>query len=209
MEEAKISFIKRLKIAIFKLEDYGLFLVEKLTKSFKYMILLILLSSVIMTAFLSFYRYKMISKAFSYVENELPDFTFKGGKLSFKDYVEGYDEKYSFRIIINTSDNPTTEELRSYKNKIYGDNYGIIFLNDKLIYYTGLTENEVSFKELSDLGIHNKQDLVNQMQDIGMFSIITAVIIGDFIVYFIYNFIFVMIAIFVVASVRIYGITCL
>ena len=41
-ENKKIGFLDRIKIAIFKLEDYGMFLGERCSKAFKFFFLLII-----------------------------------------------------------------------------------------------------------------------------------------------------------------------
>lgn len=199
-QEERISFINRFRIAIFKLESYGLFLIEKVYTSFKYLVLLILLVSIIMSIFSAFYRYKMVKTAMNYINNDLPDFSYSKEKLSFEKNVHAYDDEYDFRLIIDTNDNLDEKNLSEYKNEFYPEDTGIIVLNDKLIYITGLTEKIILLNEL-DFEISNKQDLLNEINKMGILSIVFSVIIIDFLVYFIYNLAFAILSVLVVASI--------
>jgi len=42
LQNKKIGFFDRLKVAIFKLEDYGMFLGERISTAFKYFFILVL-----------------------------------------------------------------------------------------------------------------------------------------------------------------------
>ena len=137
-QEEKISFINKFRISIFKLENYGLFLIEKLWTSFKYLILLVFLVSIIMSLLLTYDRYNKIQRAYNYINNELPDFTYSDGKLSFENYVEGYDERYNFKIIIDTKD-LDEKKINEYKNKIFCDETCIFDVNYRIVYITGIT----------------------------------------------------------------------
>ena len=61
MEESqkKIGFFKRIKIAIFKLEDYGMFLGERTSVALNFFLILILLISLIISIVSSYNFYKM------------------------------------------------------------------------------------------------------------------------------------------------------
>lgn len=198
-QEEKISFINKFRISIFKLENYGLFLIEKVWTSFKYLILLVFLVSIIMSLLLTYDRYNKIQRAYNYINNELPDFTYSDGKLSFENYVEGYDERYNFKIIIDTKD-LEEKKINEYKNKIFGDDTGILVLNDRIVYLTGLTESSILYKDIN-FKIYDKESLINQINTIGLYSILVSMIISDFISFVIYNMLFTLMAVLVVASV--------
>lgn len=112
-----LTFFQRLKVAIFKLEDYGNFLDESPSKAFKYFFLLALCVVVLIAAAVTFDFSKGVLKVFHYVKEEIPSFTLQNGILNFEEYVEGYDNDFDFRLIINTFD-VTDEEIQKYSNKI-------------------------------------------------------------------------------------------
>ena len=75
--EKKLNFFQRIFVAIFKLEDYGIFLFEKLSNAIKYFLLLILLMTIVLGIVNGYKSYLMITKAYDYIYNELPDFKFE------------------------------------------------------------------------------------------------------------------------------------
>ena len=81
----KVGFFTRLKVAIFKLEDYGIFLGERISVALKYFFILILLVSIIISMATTYQVFKMTNKLTNYIQNELPDFTYENGKLNFSE----------------------------------------------------------------------------------------------------------------------------
>lgn len=203
LKEEKIGFFGRLKKAIFELEDYGYFLGEKLTVAFKYFFLLVLLVSFIFTLAITYKFSNAINKIYSYIVNELPEFEYNDGALNFENYVEAYDHDYKFKLIINTSEEVTEEELKEYKNKVYtSGNYGMILLNTKAIIITESSEEETIYSEylavLEDtqnvegigkttINIQNKQDLVSFLNEIGISNVVISLFIVGVIVFFCTN----------------------
>ena len=128
-KETKLGFFARLKKAIFELEDYGFFLGEKLTVAFKYFFLLVFFVSIIFSVSVVYKSYDAISKAYSYVENELPEFDYKDGNLHFDNVIDAYDHDYRFSVLADTSEEISDEKISEYKNKIYKQgNYGVLLL---------------------------------------------------------------------------------
>ena len=167
--KSKIGFFKRIKIAIFKLEEYGMFLGERITKALKYFLLLVLLITVV-TVIASTYKFRdMLIIGVNYITNELPEFSYEDNVLKFEKNVDAYDEKYDFKLYINTDDNLSNDILRDYENNIYSFQNGLIFLKDRVIFSSQSFSNlplEISFSELSELynvnvSIANKQELIN------------------------------------------------
>lgn len=197
MEESqkKMGFFKRIKIAVFKLEDYGMFLGERTSVAFKFFILLILLISLIISIASSYNFYKMTNRAYSYIQNELPDFNYENNTLRFERNLEAYDYDYKFRLFINTDDDVSEDILKAYRESMYSDDVGLILLKDKAIYVFDGEMIEQTYKELfenqnlSQFGINlsNKQELINNFQSIGFSSIIYVYFIANFISIFINN----------------------
>lgn len=187
----KINFFKRMKIAIFKLEDYGIFLGERFKVALKYFLLLILLLSIVMSLLDSYKLSKMLGKVYEYIENELPDFSYNEGNLSFSENINAYDSEYQFRLLIDTKEEIDEEELKEYKKQIYNENYGVIALKDKFIYIVEGIEAEYSYKEFfqanSSMEITNKQDLLNIFNQAGISGISTTFFIIDLILIYISN----------------------
>lgn len=183
VKEEKIGFFKRIKIAIFKLEEYGMFLGERCSKAFKFFFLLILFTTLLITVASSYDFYKMVSKGFSYIENEMPDFTYQDEKLSVANKVEAYDSEYKFRLFINTEESLEEGYLVDCENKIFDENGGLILLKDKVIYTYGDQKIEKTYSDLlSEYGltVTNKQDFVQAVNELGPTSIVSAYFMMNF-----------------------------
>ena len=194
--DEKISFWKRILISIKDFEKYKIFAIEKLSKSFKYFFEFALFFVLIIA--LSFcVKYGMIiNKATNYIKNELPEFTYKEGKLEFEDNkkieLQSNDDTkdISYKIIIDTQ-TENEEEINSYKEKIGLYNYGILFLKDKVIFRSSLLQGDVE-KTYSDMqnsyGISEeftKTELVNKITDNKMYMLYAQM----FVVMYIYLYI--------------------
>ncbi len=195
--QKKIGFFKRIKIAIFKLEDYGMFLGERTSVAFNFFLILILLISLIISIVSSYNFYKMSNTAYSYIQNELPDFKYEDNVLKFERNVEAYDYDYRFRLYINTDDNVSEETLKTYKENMYSDDLGLVLLKDKVIYMLDGNTIEQTYQELfsdqelEQLGLNfaNKQELVNSIQNIGFGALVNVYFVANFIGIFINNII--------------------
>ena len=197
MEESqkKIGFFKRIKIAIFKLEDYGMFLGERTSVALNFFLILILLISLIISIVSSYNFYKMSNTAYSYIQNELPNFKYENNILKFEKNLEAYDYDYKFRLYINTDDNVSEDILKTYKENMYSDDLGLILLKDKAIYIFDGDVIEQTYQELfsdqylGQLGINftNKQELVNSIQNIGFGTVINVYFVANFISIFTNN----------------------
>jgi hypothetical protein len=77
-KEKKVGFFKRLKLAIFNLEDYGIFLGEKFSKAFKFLLVLTLIFA-LAGSFAE--NYTLSNTVNKYIADEMPDFTYNDGVL--------------------------------------------------------------------------------------------------------------------------------
>ena len=188
----KIGFFKRIKIAVFNLEEYGVFLGERLTKSFKYYFLLILLITLATVIAGSYNFSKMMNTGIHYITNEMPDFLYEDGNAKFENNVEAYDHYYDFKLYINTDDEVSNETLNSYKNDIYSAKDGLILLKNKLIYVTednSFESTYVNLLNMYDLNISNKQELLETINSVGINNIIVIYSISSFTSMYVVNII--------------------
>lgn len=83
MEKAKkINFFKRLKMAIFQLENYIEFLNEKLYKSIGFCIKMTIICSIVIVVSNAIFIYKKYGSPTKYVDNMVPDFSYENSELS-------------------------------------------------------------------------------------------------------------------------------
>lgn len=135
MEAEKLSFLKRVKIAIFNLEKYSIFVNEKFSKALKYLFLLIFIVTVALAVTSTIKLSKEAGKFIDYVKSsDFPNFELKDGKLEADKNLDAYDEEYDSRLIIDTSDEISDEKINEYKKETRDVANSVILLKDKLIY---------------------------------------------------------------------------
>lgn len=127
----KITFFKRLKIALIDLEEYVKFLGEKFSKSIFFILKISLILSIIFSisniAYV-FYKYNSIS---NFIQTKVPDFSIVDGKLEIAEQDKESKEKHDALEVM--------EEIDDYIDlKIVNDGYNrdsfIKDINDNLGY---------------------------------------------------------------------------
>ena len=204
----KIGFFKRLKKAIFELEDYGFFLGEKLTVAFKYFFVLMFLISIIFSLTVAYKSSNIINRGYNYLVNEMPDFEYKDGTLNFKEIIKAYDHDYNFSFIADTTEKIQKEKIKEYKDEIYkGGDYGVLLLNNELIIITSEAENTINYSEYlasagftqEDVNASKKQDLINFVDQLGIPNVLLSIFIVLTIATYVSNIIIVLSDVCVVA----------
>lgn len=163
----KMNFFTRLKIAVFKLEDYGKFLTEKPSVAIKYLLVLLLLVSVTISLVVIYNTVQIINRGYEYIYNEMPDFNFENNRLT-STFTEAYDNDYDFRLIIDTTESLDENTLKNYREKNYDNSVGVIALNNRLLFIIDGNEQEYSYDLLSEsfqITTLNRDGLINFMQD--------------------------------------------
>ncbi len=188
-----MNFFKRLKTAIFNLDEYGIFVEEKLSVSIKYMFLIITFTSIVLSIITTMRFSKELEKGLNYFENEFPNFSFENNVLKLDNYAEGYDEEYDVKIIADSTPNLDKSKINSYLNSTNDVSTALIVLSDKIIYRSYDLKNEYEYKNLIstlDIKIATKQDIINYFNSIGgSNAIMVTGLIVSFLVLFIENLI--------------------
>ena len=194
MEKAnnrKMNFFVRAYKAITNFETYTQFAIEPISKAIKYLAILVLIFSMIITTiYIGSFKTK-ISNGISYLNENIEDISFNNKIFSYNnnEYSIYNDDKNIVPIIIiDTSEEPDVEE---YENKVKLYNYGFILLRDKMEMFisTQSDENQFTTIQYSDYNIENmsKEEILDTINSpiITFYSAI-AVFIVEFIQYFIY-----------------------
>ncbi len=188
-ENKKMGFFQKLKISIFKLEEYNNFLEQKLSSSLGYFALLILILMMMFSAVYTYEYYKELDTGFSYIKNEMPDFNYEDGVLKSENNVEAYDSKYDVKLIINTDEIVPEDVLNEYQNKT--ELMRVIALKDEI---QVLVDNQtLQFKYtdletyLQGMEITNKQSIVDTINSLDFGPMIFAVFLGIAIASFLQN----------------------
>lgn len=209
MENKKIGFFSRIKIAVANLENYSLFVEEKPAVAIKYFFLIVLVLALVISGIQTFDAMQKIQKGYHYVKNEMADFSYENGALHFSEKVYAYDNEYDFYLIADTEDEITDEILQEYKTQVKSS--GLIFLQNKVIYKSGNSEIEYQLADLSNqYGINtlDKAKLVEEVENVGMMgiaiTIFIAVLISMYIIELVSTFIdWLMITIFSLIVARV------
>lgn len=190
-QEVKIGFFKRIKKAIFNLEDYKIFVQEKFSKAVKYIFALIGIVTLILAALNTYTIRAELDKLVSYVKNDFPDFSYADDELSVDEIVEAYDEEYESMLIVDTSDEVSDEQLEEYRSKASEAYYSFILLKDKVYYSVEGEEYETSYGTIgSYIGIDSltKDELFDSyLNDDGILKITVVIFIYAIITLFVSN----------------------
>ncbi len=161
-KEKKIGFFKRLKISIFNLEEYKVFIDEKFSKAFKYLLTLVAIITIILSILNVYQAKNKISKLISYVKNDFPNFAYSEGKLNVTEKVKAYDEEYDATLIADTSDNLPEETIAEYRKEARNCANSVVLLNDKVYAIIDGMEYETNYTNLlssTKLTNFNKQEI--------------------------------------------------
>lgn len=163
VQTKKIGFFKRVWIAIFKLEDYGTFLDESFKKAVKYLLCLVLFVSLVAALFNGYQSYKGTQRLINYIKEDLPDFSFKEGILTFTENAYAYDEEFGTRLFIETDKNLSDARLQDYRDKSLTTDTTVALFRDG--FYVRIDENELTDKYINGLStIEDTKELMNTEQ---------------------------------------------
>ena len=133
--------------------------------------------------------YRELNTGFSYIKNEMPDFNYEEGILKSENNVEAYDSKYDVKLIINTDEIVSEDQINEYKNKT--EMMKIIALKDGIQVLVDNQTIEFKYTELEnylqDMQITNKQSIVDAINSLDLAPMIFAVFLGITIASFLQN----------------------
>ena len=186
-----MNFFVRVYKAVTNFETYTQFAIEPISKAIKFLAILVLIFSIIVTTiYITSFKSK-ISQGVSYLKENIEDINFNNKTLSYNngEYSIYNDDKNMIPIIIvDTSEEPNIEE---YRNKVKLYDYGFILLKDKIEMFISTQSDESQFTTMlySDYNIDNmsKEEILNSINNpIICVYLGIAVSIVEFIQYFIY-----------------------
>lgn len=189
-EEVKISFWKKIKISIFGLEDYKELVVQKTSKTISYIVILMLIFAFFLTSAITYKFTGTVSNVKEYIEENIQTISFNDGKLAITPNTISTDKLFDGKIIIDTTENLTNEQINKYEEEIKLYYNGVIILQDKLIIKTTTTGvlSTVLLKDISNqfnLVKFEKQDIINLLSGNNLYIVYTIFYITIFIYLFI------------------------
>lgn len=179
----KEGFFRRIITSIKDFDKYIEFAVEKIGTSFKYLIKLMLVFSIVISIAFTYKFVNAINRGMEYFKNEIPEIEYKDGKLSVENdrqvILENNEEILQFVVIDVKADrekeNEHISKLKNYDN-------GVVFLEDRMYLKNNMLSEPIEYvyeKIAQQYGIQNfnKAELINYIEKLDQ----TAIYIGSFI----------------------------
>lgn len=195
----KIGFFERLKIAIFKIEDYAKLAAQKISKAVIYMLIIMIIFALCVSAATTYKFSQAIDNVANYISNEIETLQFKDGILSIvpskdkdKPIIIENEELPIGKIIIDTGDLEQAK-IDDYNEQIKKYTSGIVILKDKIITKTEMSSitTTMLYKDISQqygISDFNKDNIISMLTGEGStklnisFFVVTSIYL--FIVYF-------------------------
>lgn len=172
MDETKLSFWEKIKISIFKFEDYQKLAAQKIGKTITYLLKLMLIFSAIASIAVTFQFIKEGSKLIRHFDEAIETLQFENGMLTVipKEHKEEAivietSEHVNTKIIIDTRETKQIQ-IDEYTKNIEGYQVGVIVLKDKIVFKTNLMTmtTTVSLTDIAEQYNINYLDKQNIMQ---------------------------------------------
>lgn len=193
-KEQKISFLTRLKWAIFNVENYDFFAVEKSHKAFAYFIKLLLIFTVIICIPITYIFGNYYKKTVNYIINEFPNFTYENGKLDVEKEGTIINESKHGIVIIDTTITSENEKAQELVRKVKMYQSGIVLLNDRVIIKLPTSEQPSSYlyNEIINFERIEKSEVIEYINSIPVASVYVAFYITSIIYLFSIYFIIIL-----------------
>ena len=198
MERNRLSFFKKIRISIFDFDGYQDLAAEKISKTIIYIVLLMLIFSIVVSAVYVFQCFELINQAKNYISNNIAEIKYEDYQMTIVpvngDEITEIDvnDLINSKIIINTQTSDE-EKIQASIDDIRGQNNGILFLKDRIIIKNELSTNlmEYSYKDISEeynINKIDKQEVINILSGQPMYTFLAAffivMIIYMFVIYF-------------------------
>ena len=190
--QKKLGFFKRIQISIFKVENYGEFVLEKTGIAVKYFLKLMLLVAIVAALATTIKTHTIVTKGFNYLKNEMPDFSLSDGIITFEQDTNGYDKDLDFYVLYYTKSDISDSKISDIEKEIQKYSTAIVFLRDRVVYYNGVNYSYFKYNDIIteyNLNISNRQELVNLLDKMGPFSIDLVYFIASLLSMYIVNLI--------------------
>ena len=189
MQTKENSFIKELISSIRDFEKYPEMAAKPFSTVFKYIVKLLLIFTIIVTAISVYDLSKDINEGIEYFKNEIPNLSFKDNKLKLEtsDIIRIENSGLFSLIIINTNE-INVEQKENYIDTVKNNYSSIVLLSEEVLINTDNGVFECSYEEVAKtykIGDMTKQDILNYFTGTNLVMLY----IGIFIMSFIYLFI--------------------
>lgn len=161
--EEKLNFLSRLRISVFKVKQYSLFLKDGLNKAIGYILILSIIVGIILGATQFAVLTTLEKSAKIILEQEEFEFEINDGILDFKS--SPYKEEAGSNIVIIDS-NKTLNDLEGLRQIIVHKDRSSVFLKDGIVARTNGMEYKIEYSKVPFLnGNINNEILLNAIEN--------------------------------------------
>ena len=197
MEKEKLSFFRKVKTSILDFDGYQELAAEKISRTILYIILLIFIFSIIISATYAFQFSKALDDIKDYINTEISEIKYENYELRIitndgNETAEiDVDNLINAKIIINTQ-MIDENEIQKNMEKIEKQENGILILKNKIIIKNEFSTNlsEYSYKSISEkynINKIDKEEIINllsgQQMTSFMFMLLGLIFVYMFIMY--------------------------
>jgi len=199
----KTNFFKQAFKSVKDLDEYEDFATELPKKSFKYLLKLVLVFTVIITLFYSYKILDSLNEIYSNLKVKLPDFSYSQGVLKVDSekpiLFEEYEDTFG-KVIIDTN----KDNAEFYEEEINNNSLVVLILKNKLIVASNGTAGQVMYNYSEIAANYNvseftKQDVINYIDGINIVSIYSSIYFAMFIYLFMIYFISILVDVLILA----------
>ena len=197
-EEKEISFFKKLIISIKDIEKYPELASKTWIKVVSYLLKLLAVFTILISFAFSYTISKEIENCKQFINNDIPDFKIENNelKLSNNEPIIIENQQNIINLIMIDTQDIDGLKLEEYSKKLQDNNSGIVFLKNKFLIKSqvsnGITEYSYNnLLERFELQSIDKQEIISYFSGTNLILIY----IGIFILFFIYLFINYMVSI--------------
>ena len=201
----KTNFFKEAFKSVKDLDKYEDFAAEQPKVAFKYLLKLVLVFTIIVTAFYTYKIVDSLNDIYSNLKATIPEFSYSAGVLTVNSeqpiILEQLEEAIG-KVIIDTNiqENP----IQQYEEEIKGSTVAVLILKDKVIMTSNGTAGQVvyNYSDIANsygLNDFTKQDVINYIDGMNAISIYSSVYLMIFVYLFIIYFISILIDVLILA----------
>lgn len=190
MQTKENSFIKKFISSIKDFEKYPEMAVEPFRNICKYIVTLIAIFTLIVTAVSVYDVSKDIKSGIEYFENEIPNLSFSNNKLTVEtaEPIKLTNIPNAFDILIIDTNEITNDQINSYESELEKHSTGAILLSDKVILNLGNGTITYTYEKLAQsykIGDMTKETILNYLSGSNMIMIYVGIYIMSYIYLFI------------------------
>jgi len=191
----KTNLFKQALKSVKDLDKYEDFATELPKDAFKYLLKLVLVFAIIVTAFYTYKIVDSLNNIYTDLKGVLPEFSYSNGELTVNSeqpiILEQFEDAIG-KVIIDTNIQENATE--HYKNEINDSTVAVLILKDKIIMTSNGTAGQVVYNYTDITNAYGltefaKQDVINYIDGINVVSIYTSVYFMMFVYLFIIYFI--------------------